>query len=211
MLEKPIARNIDEGKEIVKAAKKYDIKAMVGYPLRFSEQFRIPRLKMLNGELGEIEIAYATNISTGPFVHRIDTGVPTPVPNWWWNKDLVGGGALLDLGSHMIDLARWYFGKVIDSKSHLGYRFGLKQEDHAICHLKFKNGQNVIISVGWFSQKSQIRLNLHGTAGHFTADYYKPLKKSETILQTLNRQPSFFDLPYIDEIRHFVYCIQKNI
>jgi len=54
---------------------------------------------MGNGELGEVQIAYATNIGSGPFFHRAEGDIPHPVPEWWMNKELTGGEALIDLGS----------------------------------------------------------------------------------------------------------------
>ena len=44
-----------------------------------------------------------------------------PVPEWWLNKDLAGGGALLDLGYHLIDLLSWLLGDFDVAYSNLGH------------------------------------------------------------------------------------------
>jgi predicted dehydrogenase len=210
LIEKPLARNASEGALIVSAARRYNIKAMVGYPLRFCNSFRALRSRLSNGEIGEIQMAYASNISSGPFVHRTLTKAPVPVPEWWWKRELAGGGALLDLGSHMIDLARWYFGDVVAAKCLLGYRYNLEQEDHAVCLLKFECGQTVVITTGWFSQEAQIKCELYGTAGQDSATFHRIQSKKEKALELLERRPSWAVLPFLYEVQYFVNSINND-
>ena len=209
MLEKPLARNLAEGKEILSAVRSEGVKIMVGYPLQFSLPFIKLKEEIENGELGEVQTAEATNINPGPFIHRAETGSPSPVPDWWWKKELTGGGALMDLGSHMINLARWYFGRVTDARSYLGHRFGLEQEDWAISLVKFKAGPLVTINVGWYSQKSQIKIDMHGTGSHLAAHYVQP-GKIKTVAQLLLRRTPDFYIPFKKEVQHFVKSIKKD-
>ncbi len=209
LLEKPIARNTQEGRALVSASNKNDTKLMIGYPLRFSDAYQTLRSKILDGELGDIQIAYATNIGTGPFVHRAETGAPSPVPDWWWSKELTGGGALIDLGSHMIDLARWYFGDVVTVQSYLGHRLNLPQEDHAICIMKFAENQTCVISVGWFSQQAQNNIEVFGTAGHANT-FQRKQRKVKTVFQLLLRKTSSLNKPYLKEIQYFVNCLETD-
>jgi UDP-N-acetylglucosamine 3-dehydrogenase len=209
LLEKPLARNTNEGEEILFAARRYNVKLMIGHSARHNDVYKNLKKKIETGELGEIQIAYAINIGSGPFMHRAEAGSPKPVPDWWWKRDLTGGGALIDLGSHMINLTRWYFGEVIDAKGYLGYRYNLEQEDHAICVLKFGNGQVAIINVGWFSQKSNIKIEVYGTAGHASASSNPP-NKIITALQLMLRRTPIFYVPYLNEIQHFVDSIEKD-
>lgn len=152
LLEKPIARNATEAREIIAAAQKHSVKLMMGYPMRFAKELQQLKQKMNEGVLGDVEIAQATYISSDPLFHRAEGLTLNPVPEWWFNKELTGGGALMDLGSHIINLLRWYFGEITDIKSHLGYRFNMPFEDSATCLAKFENGTKAIITVGWFSQ-----------------------------------------------------------
>ena len=209
-LEKPLARNPKEGKEIIAAARKHDVKLMVGYPLRFSSAFKNLKEKIENGVLGDVQIAYAVNIGAGPFFHRGESAIPRPVPEWWLDKRLTGGGALLDLGSHMINLTRWYFGEVRNVKAHLGYRFNFDFEDYATCIINFKCGTLAIINVGWFSQNAAIGVELFGTVNHIRA-YHNPSNKVITAIKLiLGRTPKFF-IPYLKELSHFInYINSKN-
>ena len=123
---------------------------------------------------------------------------------------MTGGGALLDLGSHMIDLARWYFGNVISAKCLLGYRYDLEQEDYAICLLRFKSGQSVVITTGWFSQEARTKCELYGTAGQDSATFQRLLSKKEKALELLLGRPSWYVLPFLYEIQYFVDCLVKD-
>jgi myo-inositol 2-dehydrogenase / D-chiro-inositol 1-dehydrogenase len=209
LLEKPLARSTSEGKEILSAARYNNVKIMIGHPLRFSLPYATLKKTIDSGELGEIQTAYAANINAGPFLHRAETGVPVPVPEWWWKKDLTGGGALLDLGSHMINLAHWYFGDVTDAKCSLGYRFNLEQEDFAICSLKFTGGQVVTVNVGWYSGQTQMQVDVHGTGGHAAAVNVTP-SRTKTIMQLLLRKTPPYYLPFLEELQHFVDSINKD-
>ncbi len=209
LLEKPLARNTSEGKEIISHVKKHNVQLMIGHTGRFFTPYKLLKERIDNYELGDIQVAYATNISSGPFVHRTMSDAPQPVPEWWWKKDLTGGGVLIDLGSHMINLVRWLFGEVVDAKSYLGYRLNLEQEDHAICTLKFKQGQVVIINVGWFSQQTQVKLEVYGTADHAIASHSSPGKIKTAIQLMLRKTPSYYE-PYFGEIQHFVDCVQNS-
>jgi len=206
MLEKPIARNTEEAKEILKAARKNDVKLMIGYPLRFNQQFQTIKRKILDGTLGDIEIAIANYISTGPFFHRAEAHAPIPVPEWWFHKELTGGGALIDLGSHLINLLRWYFGEITDIKSHLGYRFNMDFEDKATCLAKFENRITAIINVGWFLQGYQLKIELIGTVDHITAQH-KPSNPLFTAMQMLTMGTSQFYQGHKAELQHFINCL----
>jgi predicted dehydrogenase len=179
---------------------------MIGYALRFNTTFSTLKNEIANGSLGDIETAHAINISTGPFFHRAQGYAPVPVPEWWFNKNLTGGGALIDLGSHMINLLRWYLGEITDIKSHLKHRFNMDFEDSATCIAKFQTGTTATITVGWFSQQYQLKVELHGTAKNATAE---PPKTNLllTAAQMLITGKSSFYQPYLAELQYFTNCI----
>jgi predicted dehydrogenase len=209
MLEKPIAKNVTEAKEIVAAAQRNSVKLMIGYPLRFNTLMRNLKEKLRTGELGDIVSAYAANVSTGPFMHRAHGYAPVPVPEWWFDKTLTGGGALIDLGSHMINLLRWYFGEIVEINSHLGYRFNMDFEDHATCFAKFESGTIAIINVGWFSQKYQLKIELLGTVDNVTVNNVPP-NPIIAAAQMLLLNTSVFWQPYIVELQHFVNSVASD-
>ena len=209
-MEKPIAINLDEAKEIVDVANRNSVKLMVGYPLRFNKKFMELKERTEKGLLGDVEVAYATYISSGPFFHRADGHSPVPVPGWWWNKELTGGGALVDLGSHIINLLRWFFGEITDIKSQLNYRYNLDFEDSATCLAKFDSGTKAVITVGWFMQGYVLRTEFFGTVGH-ALEEHRPGNILLTATQMLTKGMSKFHQPHFDELKYFVDCLQNDL
>jgi predicted dehydrogenase len=211
LLEKPLARNVQEAEEMLTYVRRYGVKLMVGYDLRFRPLLKGLQEKISDGFFGEIEVAEAVNISNGPFTSRGNTEGPTPVPSWWFDKSLVGGGVLLDLGSHMIDVLVWYFGEPESAKSFLGYNFNLDVEDTATCVLKFRQGTIGVVNVGWFSKGRAGSINLYGTAGVFSTN----LTRSSTlgfIWNDITKKLGVnLDKSSTAELEHFVQSIQNDI
>jgi predicted dehydrogenase len=209
LLEKPLAANVGDGKEILNACERNGIKLMVGYPLRFDSRFLALKKRVVAGFLGEVEVAHAVNISCGPFFSRQEGFHPAAVPDWWFNPHLTGGGALMDLGSHMIDLLRWYFGEIDDVKCSLGFRYNLDVEDSANCLMRFRSGVTGIVSVGWFSQEMSLKVELFGTV---KSERSIDLKSNPllSVVQSLTSGTSKFFLPHLDEVKHFVNCLIRD-
>jgi len=207
-LEKPLARSVTEGEQILSHVKRTGVKLMVGYPSRFHDDFIKIKDYVQRGLLGDIQVVHATNISSGPFSPRGELGRPAPVPEWWFNKELIGGGALLDLGIHFVSLLKWYFGDVIHAKSYLGYRFNMDFEDYALCLLKFRQGPIATINVGWFSKESRISLDLYGTANNISVVHSSGL--IDVIVDDIRRKLGKIEHSrerYLRELQHFIDCI----
>ncbi len=163
--------------------------------------------------LGDIQIAYATNISEGPFSPRGELGRPARVPAWWFSKEMMGGGALLDLGVHLISLFRWFFGEVIEAEAYLGHKFNMDFEDHAICLLRFGGGLPVIVTVGWFSREPQVSVELYGTFDHASVARSPPsvFRIIADDLRTKLGKVERSLTRYFRELEHFVECVNNDI
>jgi predicted dehydrogenase len=94
--EKPIAMNEEEAIEMIEASAKYNRKLMVGLNNRFTNEAFFIRDYINNGNLGEIYYARCG--------WRRRRGIPG-MGGWFTQKALSGGGPLIDLGVHMIDLS----------------------------------------------------------------------------------------------------------
>ena len=115
----------------------------------------------------------------------------------------------MDLGCHMINLLRWYFGEVSDVKCYMGRMFNLEFEDHATCILKFQSGQTAILNAGWFSQQAQIKVEILGTVAHATTSYTQP-SKIRTAIKLMTRTPDVNN-PFFRELSYFIKCITQDL
>jgi predicted dehydrogenase len=156
MCEKPMAINYGEGKKMVEAAKKTGKKLTIGYQNRFRRDSRTLFAQARGGELGELYFAKAHAVRR--------RGVPT----WgvFPDKSKQGGGPLIDIGTHALDLALWFmnnyepysvlgqsFQKLKDYPE--GNMFGpwdpasFETEDSAFGMIRMKNGALIYLEASW--------------------------------------------------------------
>ncbi|WP_137290246.1 Gfo/Idh/MocA family protein [Natronorubrum halophilum] len=98
-LEKPLAHSIDSARRIAGAAAESDGHSMVGFNNRFANTVQIVRNRIDRGDLGEV-----THVEAN-YVRR--RGIPGR-GSWFTRRQIAGGGALIDLGVHAIDLALFF-------------------------------------------------------------------------------------------------------
>lgn len=175
-LDKPIARNLREAQEMVAKVDKENSRMMVGVNYRYFPCVQELKKRLESGEIGDPLIATSELILNGPISHAV---VPVPVPEWWLSKDLAGGGALLDLGYHLIDILTWLMGDFNVSYSNLEHKMHLPVEDAGTVVLRSKDGDLTgVVNVGWFSKSIfpdfNFRINMHGTVGFDSTERYIP-------------------------------------
>lgn len=96
LLEKPLAHSLESARRIATAAAESDSLSMVGFNNRFANTVRIVRNRLRRGDLGEV-----THVEAN-YVRR--RGIPGR-GSWFTRRGIAGGGALIDLGVHAVDLA----------------------------------------------------------------------------------------------------------
>ena len=101
--EKPISRNLNEAQEILEEAKSSDKILQVGSNHRFFESVLYAKKLIDQGVIGEIL----------SFNGRIGHNGERLKDSWFWNKEISGGGTLLDNGCHLLDLSRFFIGDFI--------------------------------------------------------------------------------------------------
>ncbi|MFA9426475.1 Gfo/Idh/MocA family protein [Natronorubrum sp. A-ect3] len=102
LLEKPLAHSVESAERIAAAAETTDGTCMIGFNNRFRNTVRLLKERIEGGELGEI-----THVEAN-YVRR--RGIPGR-GSWFTRREISGGGALIDLGVHAIDLALYLLGE----------------------------------------------------------------------------------------------------
>lgn len=163
--QKPLGRTAEEVTAVVEAAKAADRLLRVDLSYRRTEAMQRIRQIIHSGELGKI---FAANLT----FHN----AYGPDKAWFYDKALSGGGCVMDLGVHLIDLALWTldFPKVVDVASHLmsagsPVTPGIDQvEDYGVATLTLGNGAVVRIACSWRLQAgcdAVIEAEFFGTEG----------------------------------------------
>lgn len=157
MCEKPMAKTYAEAKEMVAAAKRSGKKLTVGYQSRHRADSQHLKTMIENGDLGEIYYAKAEALRR--------RGVPT----WgvFLDAEAQGGGPLIDIGTHALDLTLWEMDNYdVDYVVGTSYRklgdnensaniFGpwdpkkFTVEDSAFGFIRMKNGATIILESAW--------------------------------------------------------------
>jgi len=101
LVEKPLARNVVEGQQMVDAAAKAGLVLSIAFNRRSRHDVTIVHDQIANGALGRIYYAKAF------WMRR--SGIPG-LGSWFTNKEQAGGGPLIDLGVHVLDMALWLMG-----------------------------------------------------------------------------------------------------
>jgi predicted dehydrogenase len=227
-VEKPMAKTAEECREIVNLVRKSGKKLMVGHSSRFVDAIQKMKNVLDKGYLGSLETLTMEEIINGPFAHG---SVPTHVPEWWFDREKVGGGVLLDLGYHLIDLFRFFtHGECRVLFSSLDYKFNLPIEDGAIVVLQSNNSSTKgIVNVGWY-QKSifpqfNFRVILHGSSGYMSSDqlipknvYLYAIKEgAKNLCRRVIRRKikplsyTYFATAYYEELQHFFKRVMQDL
>jgi predicted dehydrogenase len=162
LVEKPAGRRPEEVRPVAEAARRRGVVAKVGFNHRFHPA--IARAKELVGEGAIGPLLFLR----GRYGHG---GRPGYEKEWRFDPEISGGGELIDQGSHLIDLARWFLGDV-----ELAFGYGPtyfwpgRVDDNCFLALRTAAGQLAWLHASWTEWKNQFSLEIMGRAGKLTID-----------------------------------------
>ena len=155
---KPLGRNAEEAKRMLESVEEAGI--FHGYleDLVYTPKFIKAQESVQQGSLGRI--LWAKSRETHPGPHS----------DWFWDIEQAGGGCILDLGCHCVEIARSYIGKDIKPVEVMCWADTqvkpIDAEDHAIGLVKYENGAIGQFEVSWtFRGGLDLRDEVMGTEG----------------------------------------------
>ena len=155
---KPLGRNATESKRMLEAVEKAGI--FNGYleDLVYTPKHLKAHETVKGGALGRI--LWVKSRETHPGPHS----------DWFWDLELAGGGAIIDLGCHCVEIARSHIGKDIKPIEVMCWADTqvkpIEAEDHAIGLVKYENGAIGQFEVSWtFRGGLDLRDEVMGTEG----------------------------------------------
>jgi predicted dehydrogenase len=154
LVEKPAARNSREIESVIKAVESADVRVSVGFNHRYHPAFLKAHKLFQSGALGEIMFI------RGRYGHGGRVGYEQ---EWRSNPKLSGGGVLLDLGVHMIDLARWFLGDFSEVNGFTPtYFWSAPVEDNGFMDLRTSTKQVAFLHVSCTEWKNLFSLEIYG-------------------------------------------------
>jgi predicted dehydrogenase len=157
LCEKPMAMNTRECEEMIKAKETSGKTLWIAYHYRWMKEAQAAKKVIEQGEIGK------------PLVVRVKALRRRKVPGWgvFTNKDLQGGGCIIDYGCHLLDLSLWLMGNP-EVKEVTGSTYNLLSktpnqvnewgsfnhqtfnvEDHASAYIRFQNGTSLLFETSW--------------------------------------------------------------
>lgn len=217
---KPLGRNAAEAKEMLDAAEAAGV--MHGYAE--TEVFSPAVVKahefIQKGGVGKVLTVRSREAHAGPHMP------------WFWNSELAGGGALLDMGCHCIEAARYFIGKdvpvveVVAWGDRLYHHERTTAEDSAVLLMRFADGQLAQAELSWIARGGlDLRNEVYGTEGTIFTDVTRetPIKVFSKpgagyVVEKGEAETGWLFPPvdeawiygYTGEMRHFVECAAKG-
>ena len=216
---KPLARNAVEAAEMVNLVRKAGV--MHGYAETevFSPDVMRAREMIESGSIGDVLTVRAREAHSGPHAPH------------FWDGETAGGGALLDMGCHTVEAARYFFGKdnrikdVFAWGATLVHHEKTKAEDNAVLLLRLEDGRTSLTEASWTAKGGmELRNEIYGTMGRIVTD------TSSTRIRAFVQQSAgylmekadadtgwVFPIPdearvygYHEEMRHFTQCFVEG-
>jgi len=216
---KPLARNGAEAAEMVNLVRTAGVMHCYAETEVFSPDVMRARDMIEKGAIGELLTVRAREAHSGPHAPH------------FWDAETAGGGALLDMGCHTVEAARYFFGKEHKIKDVFAWGATLvhtektKGEDNAVLLLRLEDGRTSLTEASWTAKGGmELRNEVYGTKGRIITD------TSSTRIRAFIEEPAgylmekadaetgwVFPIPdearvygYQEEMRHFVECYASS-
>lgn len=160
LCEKPMALNSKKAAEMIEACKQNNVLLAINYIHRFHPHVVKAKELIDNHVIGKL-VTLSLNFN-------IDF---PPGNNFRFNKELSGGGALRDLGTHMIDLLRFIGGNIKEINGYLdNIVYQSEVEDFAVGAVKFEEGGYGMFNVSYNTKKAFNRIEILGQKGSISIE-----------------------------------------
>ncbi|MCS6778026.1 MAG: Gfo/Idh/MocA family oxidoreductase [Chloroherpetonaceae bacterium] len=221
LCEKPIALNARQAREMVETANRQGRILQVGYNSRFAPTNQALKRFIDHGELGEIYYARAQSL-------RI-----RGIPSWgvFIDRERQGGGPLIDIGVHILDLTLWFMGhpEPVLASGVTYQKFGTRGdvvgfmgqwdhtrftvEDFASALIRFENGATIVLEASFVAN---IREEVHNTTllgtqgGATTTPFSITQERHGSVFTYEPRVPNPNINTHYAEMKAFVECVRSG-
>lgn len=215
LCEKPMAHSMEAADTMRDVSKQNNIKLMIGQVRRFDHRYASIKEQIDAGKVGR-----------PAFIRRAERQfLPFPPDAWQWDPTR-GGGVILDIGVHVLDLFRWYFEREATeiyamAKSVQESAISADSFDHAFITCKFEGGGIGFAETSWaypvgFGGAFYAQLDVVGSDGKIqyvdkdTNPMVEFSQENGCELPRYFRFMSTTEFAFEEEIRHFIRCVIED-
>ncbi len=208
--EKPLARTVEQGQEMIRACRAAGVKLLVAHVVRFFPEYALAKAQVQAGQVGRPAVVRLMRGSYRP---------KKPVGNWFLDFDK-SGGMMLDLMIHDFDYARWIAGDVesVYAKS-IGHAHPGAAIDYGLAILKHTGGTLSHVTGAWAYPPPTFRtgLEIAGDGGliEWSSDSTAPiswlLRRDKAGAPDVGLPSSpLAESPYTTQIKEFYEALKND-
>ncbi len=217
--EKPLARNMGEAKTMLDAVNRHSVIACYAENQVFIPQVTKAKEIVDGGAIGDVFWIRSREAHFGP--HSA----------WFWDPGLAGGGVLMDMGCHSVEVARYLIGRKPIEANGWGATLvhETKAEDNSLALVKYEGGELSQSENSWAAHGGlDIRLEIYGSDGAIFIDITREtgikvftvaaedkvgyiVEKAEAKkgwMYPIWREHELYG--YLSELQHFISSIQRD-
>ena len=206
LCEKPMAVNIEEAEKMVDTCRRHNVKLMIANLMRFHSCHQWAKGCVERGLLGDVTTVRA----------QLEFYFPPEPAQWRFIPELSGGGAIMDVGVHCIDLLRYLIGQEVASVSAF-----INTQSHpfpidltAAILLRFTGGVLGTVTVSFCNQQRMNGFEISGRKGSLVGEGSVGAESSGKVILLSAQGPKVYEStllnPYAAEAEHFAYSIQND-
>ena len=220
IVEKPLCVTLDQADRMIEAARTTKRLLLYAEELLFAPKYVRVKELVDDGALGDIYLVKQSEKHSGPH---------SP---WFWDVTRSGGGAMMDMGCHGVEFARWILNrpKAASVTAHMGtyvHKGRTRGEDNSILVVEFEGGATALIEDSWAKPGGMEDVTeVYGSTGVAYADllrgssiltysstgYGYAVEKAETTRGwTFTMFEEMFNSGYPAEFQHFTQVIAQGI
>jgi predicted dehydrogenase len=174
--EKVLTISLKDADEIVAAVRQAGVKFMISLPSHVISETLFMRQALDAGWLGQVTMMRARIAHAGG-LDRWFKGASA----WFGDAELAGGGAMFDLGCHVVDVMRWLLGKpksVVAKMSNFSGNYPI--DDNSAVVVEFESGALGVLECSWVQRRGPRPIEIYGTEGYVGRDPFGGMLLSST-------------------------------
>ncbi len=155
--EKCMCLHVADCDEVIKAIEENGVIFTISFPHRTMARNIFIKKCIDEGTLGKVTLLRVRNSHDGASAGWL--------PDYWYDPETTGGGAMMDLGAHPMYLSRWMLGKPVRIQSMFNNLTGHAVEDNSVCTIEFENGAIAVSETSLVSGMNPQSMEVYGTEG----------------------------------------------
>lgn len=209
LCEKPMSLTIEDGEHMIETCRKNNVKLGVGFQNRHHPAHVQARRLILSGEAGDITLVTAQYNHPWMDFH---------LSGWRADPSIAGGGSLMGMGAHCIDLLRFFLAQEVEEVSAISDAKWIDKslEETILINLKFKNGPFGSVIAGFHVPRPYNDVVIHGTKARIRGVDTIGMPMKGHLQVTTDSSKTEYPFPesitgkYVHEIEAFNRCLEED-